>query len=807
MRFKRFNRLLAQAIGLCLAAVTAAAPARAAGAFPEAPDSPDPYALEAPAPGTALLAGARTGEVVDSGTCGAEEEGKNLTWTVTEDNSGQYTLTISGNGTMADYSWFDPAPWSGCTANICYLVVNSGVTSVGDYAFYNCAKLSSVTLPEGFGSIGAYAFSSCALAGELKIPEGVTEIGDRAFQRNGLGLTGVILPASLEAIGDSAFSGCYNLASVKFPDSASLTSIGDNAFGGCTALAGELVVPAGVKTIGQSAFQGCANLASVALPDSLETIGDKAFYKCPAIKSFTVAVDNKFYSHESGLLLNKDKTELIACPVQPAGGALEVPNGVVTIRDGVFYDCSSLTSVAFPDSLETIGKNAFLGCASLASVALPDSLTSIGDYAFGGCALTSVSIPGSVTTIGSGAFQNCAALAGLTVSQGVVTIGDYAFQGCKKLTSLKLPDSLKNIEQSAFEGCASLASVALPDSLETIGYSAFQGCSALTELAIPEGVTEIGSYAFYDCSAIKSFTVASGNPVYSFHDGLLLNKNKTELLACLIQPQDGALIVPETVETIAQSAFQGCTSLTSVGLPEGVTGVGNYAFYGCSGLESVSLPASLTSIGTGAFTDCASLRTVVYNGTAEKLEELCGGDPTAAGFAGNQTFSYPVAVKNGGAGASAGGNYASGASVTLNAGTKTGYTFSGWTVTGVILTADQLQAETLTFTMPGGPVTASANWKEAGGQDPEDPAPETPALPAPSGVSQTGSTVKLTFTGGKPANGARVLAALDGTGVLSGTYDAARSEVDFQRPLEKGRKLFFLDPKTLVPLAKPAIVP
>ena len=397
--------------------------------------------------------------------------------------------------------------------------------------------------------------------------------------------------------------------------------------------------------------------------------------------------------------------------------------------------------------------------------------------------------------------------------------------------------------------------------MEAIGGSAFYGCSGLTSVTLPASLTSIVRSAFERCSAIKSFTVADGNPVYSSQDGLLLNKNKTELIACLVRP-DGPLTVPGTVKTIREFAFYGCSGLASVELPEGVETIGDDAFYGCSDLASVTLPASLTSIGRSAFERCSGLKTVVYNGTADQLADLCEG----AGFAGNQTFSYPVAVENGGDGASGGGNYASGASVALNAGTKTGLAFTGWTVSGTTPAnlSDTSKAE-LTFTMPGGPVTASANWKlnshavtVANGGDgasvtgPHDygttvtlnagtrehhtftgwtvtgvtlteaqlKAPELTftmpdgpvtasanwALPSASGVSQTGSTVKLTFPGAAPADGARVLAALDGTDALSGTYDAAGSEVSFQKPLEKGRKLFFLDPDTLVPLAKPAIL-
>lgn len=479
--------------------------------------------------------------------------------------------------------------------------------------------------------------------------------------------------------------------------------------------------------------------------------------------------------------------------------------------------------------------------SSIKTIVLPEGLTSIGSHAFDGySALASVTIPEGVETIGEWAFQNCPSLEELTIPESVTSIGEWAFTGCTALPSVTVPGGVKTIENHAFYNCKSLTELVLSEGVTSIGEEAFCLCESLASVSVPSTVTEIDLSAFSDCPALETFTVASGNKAYSSRDGFLLSGDGKELFACLIPPEGDtyAITVPDGVEIIGDSAFLYCESLASVTfpaslktigsyafygctglageltLPEGVEAIGsdafdgcseltsvafssaaslkiigNGAFYGCSGLTAVSLPASLTFIGGSAFDGCESLETVVYTGTG-RLADLCEGGLEGTGFGEGLTFRYAAAIQDGGTGASGAAVYTPGDSVTLAAGTKTGYTFDGWTVSGVTLTEAQLKAPELTFTMPDGPVTASANW----------------ALPSADSVSQTGSTVTLTFPGAAPADGALVLAALDGTAALPGTYDAARSEVSFQKPLESGRKLFFLDPDTLIPLAKPAVV-
>ena len=251
-----------------------------------------------------------------------------------------------------------------CPRNVTSVVIPSCVTTIGDQAFNGCENLTSVS-----------------------IPDSVTTIGDRAF--NGCSnLTSVSIPDSVTTIGDGAFYGCSNLTSVSIPDS--VTTIGDGAFGLCSNLT-SVSIPDSVTTIGDWAFEECSNLTSVSIPDSVTTIGKGAFI---GVKSVKLSQNNPvFMIDEFGALLDVENNKLLYLPSNTKG-KYTIPDGVTTIGDGAFSECSNLTSVSIPDSVTTIGDWAFWRCSNLTSVSIPYSVTTIGDGAFWRCSnLTSVSIP------------------------------------------------------------------------------------------------------------------------------------------------------------------------------------------------------------------------------------------------------------------------------------------------------------------------------------------------------------------------------------------------------------------------------
>ncbi len=222
-----------------------------------------------------------------------------------------------------------------------------------------------------------------------------------------------------------------------------------------------------------------------------------------------------------------------------------IKNGVTSIGNYAFWDCTSLTSIEIPSSVMSIGVQAFLGCTSLTSIEIPSSVTSIGNQAFYYCAsLTSIEIPSGVTSINQGAFSNCLSLKSITIPNSVTSIGVQAFFCCTSLTSIEIPSSVTSIGDQAFYYCTSLTSIEIPSGVTSIGGQTFSNCTSLTSIEIPSGVTSIGINAFRDCSSLKSITI------------------------------------PNSVKTIS-----------------------NYAFYGCGGLTEITLPATAPSAAGTLFTD------------------------------------------------------------------------------------------------------------------------------------------------------------------------------------------------------------
>ena len=269
--------------------------------------------------------------------------------------------------------------------------------------------------------------------------------------------------------------------------------------------------------------------------------------------------------------------------------------GDVTIPESITYQ-------SLQYSVTSIGRYAFIGCTGLTSITLPNSVTSIGDIAFRGCTgLTSITLPNSVTSIGVSAFNDCTGLTSINLPNSVTSIGDYTFSGCTGLTSITIPNSVTSIGRDAFNGCTGLASITLPNSVTSIGSYAFYHCKGLTSITIPNSVTSIGNYAFWDCTGLINFEVDENNSQFSSVDGVLFNKEKTELLEFPKGRKESEYILPNSVTSIGAFAFCDCTGLTSITLPNSVTSIGHSAFNGCTGLTSITLPNSITSIDSSAF--------------------------------------------------------------------------------------------------------------------------------------------------------------------------------------------------------------
>ena len=372
------------------------------------------------------------------------------------------------------------------------------VTSIGDYAFYRCSGLTSVTIPNSVTSIGNNSFSGCSGLTSVTIPNSVTSIGTEAFSYCS-GLTSVSIPNSVTSIGDYAFKNCNKLISVNINCNAIVSK--NYSSSGLSKIFGDQVetyiIGDSVTSIGEYAFRSCSSLTSVTIPNSVTSIGSSAFYGCSGLTS------------------------------------VAIPNSVTSIEGWAFEYCSGLTSVTIPNSVTSIESSAFTGCSSLTSIIvddnnkvydsrgncnaiistadntlrvgckntiIPNSVTSIGNYAFGDCSgLTSVTIPNSVTSIGSSAFSSCSGLTSVTIPNSVTTIGNYAFKYCRGLTSVTIPNSVTSIGDGAFSYCSGLTSITIPNSVTSIGYSAFSA-TGITSVTIHDNVTYVGGSAFpSDC--------------------------------------------------------------------------------------------------------------------------------------------------------------------------------------------------------------------------------------------------------------------------------------------------------------------
>lgn len=373
-------------------------------------------------------------------------------------------------------------------------------------AFRGCTLLNSVKLPDIIVAIEKEAFQNCTQLDSIQIPSSVTEISELAFDAC-RSITSITLPPLLTRIEKTVFQRCSMLKEVNI--TSPITEIGYMAFYDCRSLS-TINIPASVETIGMTAFLRCINLKSVFIPHSVKFIGERAFELTDS-----VAVDerNSNYSSENGILFNKDKTEILHCPVSFTGKFV-IPQEVRKIQSNAFYSCEKLDSLVISSNAKSFGRSAFAKCTNLSSLlflSLPDS---IPDNAFSQCIkLDSVVIPESVKYMGYGAFSGCKSLKSVIIPSFLSSIGEYVFSGCTGLKSIVLPLSVKTIDCGAFNGCTGLENITIPDSVKVFKCKSFAGCTSLKSITIPTGAESIESYAFENCSGLQSVYSYTKKPV------------------------------------------------------------------------------------------------------------------------------------------------------------------------------------------------------------------------------------------------------------------------------------------------------
>ena len=465
-------------------------------------------------------------EVIESfspyGTCG-----ENLTWTWNDES-----LTISGTGPMMNFPSDHSLRYYSSFPNISSVIIEEGITSIGDYAFDGFNSLTTVIIPNTVTRIGSYAFYNCKSLTNVTIPGSVVRIEEYAFNQTPfidnyaddfviLGSvlykykgtdTEVIIPNTVKVIEDGAFEECRDIEKV--------------------------IIPNTVTRIGSAAFFGCNNLKDITIPNSVTSISSNAF-------QYTTFIDN----FKDDFVILGDH---VLYKYQGTNTNVVIPDGVKIIADYLFYCNTSLTDVTIPESVISIGDNAFYGCSGLTGLTIPNSVMNIGEDAFSNCTgLTDIIIPNSVTRISDGLFSDCSNLANIQFSDSIVEIGSSAFSGCTALTSIVIPEEVTGILSKTFYGCTNLTDITIPNGVTLIGVQAFSECASLINITIPNSVTRIKDFAFEGCTGLTQITI------------------------------------PDTVEYIDNGAFSRCTSLTSINIPASMSSISVGLLAQCTSLTAL----------------------------------------------------------------------------------------------------------------------------------------------------------------------------------------------------------------------------
>ena len=544
-------------------------------------------------------------------------------------------------------------------------IIPSDIVSIGDFAFWGCSGLTSITISESVKSIDRSAFDYCS---------GLTSItvaASNPFYDSRNNCNAIIQKST-----NTLIAGCKNTI---IP--SDIVSIGNSAFYGCSGLT-SITIPEGVMSIGDHAFYDCSGLTSITIPDGVATIGNYAFY------------GTAWYEDQPDGLIYAGKVAYKYKGTMPENTNIELKEDTKGIAGSAFNRCSGLTSITLPEGVTTIGNSAFFSCRSLSSVSIPESVTNIGSSAFADCrGLNSITIPEGVTSIGSNAFQGCSSLTSITLPEGVTTIGNMAFFGCSTLSFVSIPESVTNIESSAFAYCRGLTSITIPESVEFIYDNFLYYCDSLTSVTImnkkPISVTKttltdllyinirnttlyvpVGCKAAYEAAEywkefkeivelkpkdidfvdaeVKRLCVANwdtdGDGELSYDEAAAVTSLKdvfkgNQIIRSFEELQYFKGLVNNNEKSLTDYAFKDCIGLTSITMPKNITNIGNFAFYGCTGLASITIPDSVTSIDPFVFYNCSGLTSITI---PEGVTSI--GDYTFYGCSGLTSITLPEGV-------------------------------------------------------------------------------------------------------------------------------------------------------------------
>ena len=531
------------------------------------------------------------------------------------------------------------------------VVIPSSVQSIALSAFYNCenlteielpfvgtsretpgrlvdiftnsaSKVTKITLTEGDGIHDA-AFANCTALKDVRFPSGITYIGEKAFY-NCKKLTSFTVPDSVTEIGKGAFDDCLALESITLPFVGSdaegaLSSVFGYIFGADSYLQNPTAVPSSLETvvltggtaISDNSFRGCSKIITVVLPETLTSLGASSFKGCDSLVeiynysdiALEVGVAHASLITENALVIHTDPDA--ESPVRRADGFVFFRNGDTDTYTLMRYTGEG-GDVVFPETLDgsaytvtQINERAFYGRTDITSISLPEGVRTVGESAFSGCtALKTLTLPASVEVFPYTAISGCTSLV-FNVSGGANYLGNTLFPyhilvsiSTNDLTEFKVHDSTKLILKNAFSSATNIETLTLPAGILHIDLSAFSSSTKVKYLTAPaHSLTSIPN------TDLISVVVNGGVelPEKAFYQATRLQ----------------AVTLPDTIETIGQSAFLGCRSLKSLDLSN-ITAIGASAFEGCSALESVTL-CKLTEISELCFKNCVALKSVTFN--------------------------------------------------------------------------------------------------------------------------------------------------------------------------------------------------
>lgn len=543
-----------------------------------------------------------------------------------------------------------------------YVTIPSGVDEIPKRAFESCSNLKTVRLPDGLHAIREGAFASCNVLEELTIPDTVTIIEKIAFtgcQK----LKKLIIPYGVIDVMDSTtFAGCTGLEVLEIPERIFSSALEQTLSPSrTTVIKYELIDDVFQITgavLGKEERWDNDNLIRYPVWENHAdcfnskrrcVLCGRQGGKCGDTATW-IYKDNEYTIVISGTGTMWDMEpgdphyEEMWFTLKPIVQKIEINSGLESIGANVFADCPELNTVTVPGTVKTIGRNAFGNSPKLDTVSIEEGsvLSTIGDEAFNDCiSLENISLPRSLTSIGSKAFMGCTGLKGITIPNGVTYIGSQAFSNCTRLANAKLPVSLSTFGNEAFTNCTSLTEIVVPVGA-TSGTDIFKGSDKIVYAVIPQSFNE-SNFTSPQITVVKYNAENNVARITDAHTTLpretivipaeimdntvrVISRNAFTVNSAY-DKENTSVQLPETLTTIDDYAFEGCTWLKEINIPGasevsgGVTYIGKQAFEGCTTLTEVVIPDSVTTLGKEAFQMCTNLKNVTLSDSMKSVEE------------------------------------------------------------------------------------------------------------------------------------------------------------------------------------------